>query len=1572
MQNTKLRAILLLSLRVFCIALCGGVLLLQTTKAQTNAAQKVMLTSGQTGFKIMSNTVSGFRFTSSLTTLSAYEQGTVKGFFSVIGADRYASSPKAGNPSLPVLNKMIEVPQDATVRITIIRAVYHEYSLKDLGLRYNIIPTQLPVAKNDTDPLKIPFNQNQAAYSTDNYGDTVLVRTTESGIIRGTHIMRLEITPVQYNPVKQKLKICTVLEAEISYSIPKSDAASSLYSPFFEPLFNLTANHSTPSRKALITAQPVTYVVVAPPLFKDALQPFIQWKTKKGFNVIEVYTDNPAVGSSPASIKAYLKNLYLNPPSGMSAPSFLLIAGDVNLIAPFQSDLNQHVTDLYYAEYTGDKLPELFYGRFPAATVAELQTMINKTLEYEQYTLPDPSYLGKAALLSGADQSHQLNWSNGQIRYASDNYFNASQNIDAAVVLQPSVTTDVTKAMQYIASGVGFANYTAHCSAAGWADPRLNINELSNLQNDHKYMLMIGNCCQSGKFDQDCLAKAVMKLAGKGAIGYIGGSDDTYWDEDFWWSCGFKAITGNPTYDALNPGVYDGAFHTHSEGTDKWFITMGQLSVAGNLAVEQSNSTLKDYYWEIYNLMGDPSLSMYYGVPKTIQVSYQPLLPIGSTSFLIQTEPNAYAAVSMNGKLYGAALAGADGVAVVKLNPITVAGDADVVVTMQNRQPKIGTLRVDSPQGAYLLLDSYTIHDAVGNNDGFAYYGEEPTLNIKIKNFGQVASGLLKLKLTSDDSMVVVKQPNANWGSVATDSYATLNDAFTVAIDSLVTDKYTANLTLEVSDGTTTWKSRFTLPIRSRRLDAGTEIVNDPAPGNGNGLPDPGETFTLRIPITNNGQSGAIGCSASITSDNQNLTISNPTIVLGDMASGAQKYAEFTISASANAPIGTMVKLTLTLTAKGKYNVTKDYILSIGMIGEDFESNSFNRLPWEQSGTLPWVITNVNPQSGTYCARSGAITDAQSSTLSITFNILRDGQISFYRKVSSEAGYDRLLFYTDDRLVGDYSGQQDWAKVNFDVVAGQHTFRWIYLKDGATSVGSDCAWIDNIVFPQVNTAPLIRFGALVVNDDTGNKNGQLDPGESVTLVLPIDNDGLTPATGTSLNLTCNSPYVTLTQSDISLGDMIRGTVNFTRFAATVSSTTPKGAAVDFEYKLTAGNCTAQKGFTRIIGNPPLVEDFERGNLTTLNWLSGGNKPWTIENTSTSLTGKFSARSGAIGDLQNSDLLITLEVVSEDSIRFWLKTSSEKQADYLKFFIDDQQKGTWSGETDWSRVAFVVSPGIHTFKWSYQKDYNNASGSDAVWIDNIQFPPVSPSVPLAILAAVDPVRICQSESAALSVKASGGTGVYSYSWKPSTGLDNPLSAMPVATPNATIAYTVEVNDGNVSSSASVTVTVLPRPNKPVITISTDGKSLQSSALQGNQWYKDTTLLQNATASNYTPTENGKYYVKVIDYTGCQSDLSDPFLFPPTGLPEDESSPLLTYSPNPFTGTLSISYTIRVASPVSLMVCDITSRCLKQLVNEAQQLPATYQINAGLGALQNGVYLLMLKTKDKSIIRRVVKN
>jgi hypothetical protein len=1572
MQNHQRQFHLLMSMLIIMIA--GGMVSLVplNIQAQQVQSQKAILQSGQNGFKITQNDNNGFHFINRLAALAIHEEGTSKGIFSVIGAEGYASTQVAGDPSLPILRKLIEVPENASIKITITKAIYKEYKTADLGIRYPIMPAQLPVPKNDIDPRSIPFALNATTYSSNSYGDTVTVRTLDAGVLRGVRLMQLEVAVVKYNPVAQKLRICTELEVDITYSTPKSAQVTNLSSPYFENIFSLTANHSKPSSKALIVAQPVTYVILSNPLFKTTLKPFIDWKAQKGFNVIEAYTDNPVVGNTPATIKQYLQNLYSNPPAGMSPPTFLLIVGDVNLLPSFHSDLGQHVTDLYYAEYTGDKLPEIFYGRFPASNVAELQVMIDKTLEYEKYQMPDPSYLAKATLISGADASHQLNWSNGQIRYASDNYFNAAQNIDAAVVLQPSSISDVDKAIQSISSGVGFADYTAHCSAAGWSDPKFTTAELSSLKNDHKYTLMVGNCCLSARFDQDCFAKAVLTLPGKGAIGYIGGSNDTYWDEDYWWSTGFKAITGNPAYDVQYPGALDGAFHTHNEVTDQWFITQGQLLVAGNMAVEQSNSTLKAYYWEIYCLMGDPSLTMYYGIPKTLKHDYQQLLPIGATSFIINSEPNAYTAISMNGKLAGAAMAGNDGVAVVNLIPFTLAGDADVVITKQNSEPFIGKVRVDAPTGAYMLLSSYTLHDAIGNNDGFADDGEQPTLNINLKNFGKQASRNLSLKLTSQDSLVTIKQAVSTLPSVASADSAILNDAFQIIIDSLTPDRHIANLSLEVTDGTNSWTSNFTLPIRSGILELGTEIIYDPAPGNGNGMMDPGETITLKIPIKNTGHSKTTQATLSLSTDNQSLKLNNSSVVLGDLLPGEQKTAEFNITAASNTPVGTMTKVSLQAKSGGNYIVNKDYLLSIGVIDEDFETNNFDHLPWEQSGSLPWTISNINPEQGTFSARSGAINDGQSSTLSILFDILKEGKISFYRKTSSEAGYDRLLFYIDNQLTAEWSGQQDWENVSFDVTTGSHTFRWTYLKDGATSAGSDCAWIDNIVFPPVNTSPLIQPGALVINDDSGNKNGQLDPGETVTFNLPVENKGLTPAVDAIAKLTSNSPYITINQPEVKLGTMVRGTQYQPRFTATINATAPIGEAVDLEFHLDALSTSAQKSFIRVIGNSPLTEDFERGNFNTLNWLSGGNNPWTIENTSSSLTGKFSARSCVIKDLQSSDLMITVEVVADDSIRFILKTSTEDKADFLKFYIDGQERGSWSGKTSWSRVAFAVNSGIHTFKWSYSKDYNVSSGSDAVWIDNIQFPPISPSLPLATLASVSSANICKGESALLSVKASGGSGVYSYSWKPSAGLSDPLSANPVATSLVSTDYLVEVNDGSVTSSTSLHLNVLALPAKPVITLSGDGKTLYSSAYQANQWFKDTVAIEGAVNPGYTPTENGNYAVKVIDSPNCPSERSLLFHFTTSGLSSSDELSLLNFSPNPFNDMLNVNYTVTNASAISLTLCDLMGRDINQLVEKATQSPGNYQLTLNLQSLKSGIYLLVMKTQEKTIIRKVVKN
>ncbi|HTZ22100.1 MAG TPA: immunoglobulin domain-containing protein [Opitutaceae bacterium] len=127
------------------------------------------------------------------------------------------------------------------------------------------------------------------------------------------------------------------------------------------------------------------------------------------------------------------------------------------------------------------------------------------------------------------------------------------------------------------------------------------------------------------------------------------------------------------------------------------------------------------------------------------------------------------------------------------------------------------------------------------------------------------------------------------------------------------------------------------------------------------------------------------------------------------------------------------------------------------------------------SGTLPWRGQSTTTHDGSDAAKSGIITDSQSSAFSVTAS--GPGTVSFWWKVSSEAGYDYLSFYIDGILQsGQISGNVDWQQKTYTLTSGSHTLKWIYAKDISYSVGSDCGWVDQVVIagptpPTITTQP---------------------------------------------------------------------------------------------------------------------------------------------------------------------------------------------------------------------------------------------------------------------------------------------------------------------------------------------------------------------------------------------------------------------------------------------------------------------------------------------------------------------
>jgi len=658
-------------------------------------AGEIILNHEKNGINFTGSSYQKLDFTIHLSSIQFRDIQTSKGSFTELLVEGYSFRNIVGDPKLPVFHKLIEAPLNSTFNVTFGKIEYIEYDLASAGINNKLIPAQAPLCKNISDLSEIPFIFNANTYLRNEFIGDKLVTVAPVGIMRSVNLANLTIAPFLYNPVTNKIRVFTKLEVTVTFE--NSDVAGTMLmkkrtsSPFFGRLYNQLPNYQS-NTDELITSGPVTYVIVSDPNFHDALQPFIQWKTQKGYKVIQAYTDDPAVGNTKVSIRAYLMGLYNNPPSGVDPPSFILFAGDVGQIPTY--NVNSHPTDLNYCEYTNDHIPEVYYGRFAAQNLTQLQSYIDKTLEYEQYTMPVDTFLNEVVMVAGAQSGMEV-YTNGQINYGTNNYFNAAHNLISHTYLQPEPGGGnySQKIRNNVSSGVAFANYTAHGSESGWADPSFSISNIAALQNIHKYPLMIGNCCKTSNFSVTCFAKEITRAANKGALGYIGCSDYSYWDEDYWWGCGFKTVALNPPYTPLHLGAFDVTFHDQGELIDKWFVTMGQMVVGGNLAVEESSSGMKDYYWETYCLMGDPSLSIYFSVPQMITASYPDNLPVGSSSLTVNTEPYAYVSLSVHDStLLDAKCADSLGVVDLFFDPVNEICNLNIVISKQNRKPLIDSI----------------------------------------------------------------------------------------------------------------------------------------------------------------------------------------------------------------------------------------------------------------------------------------------------------------------------------------------------------------------------------------------------------------------------------------------------------------------------------------------------------------------------------------------------------------------------------------------------------------------------------------------------------------------------------------------------------------------------------------------------------------------------------------------------------------------------------------------------------------------------------------------------------------
>ena len=974
-----------------------------------------------------------------------------------------------GSPELPIITRSIQIPDLAKMELKVLSSNFIDILVQDIA------PSKGNLTR-DINIQNVPYEKG-TQYQEDYFFPNKISRMRDPYIIRTERGQTVVFQPIQYNPVRNILRVYTNIILEISQvgissvnplvRYPNRNSGVREMEEIYKQHF---INYASTTNRYEPLDEDGSMLIICYEPFIDAMQPFIDWKTRKGQRTELVSLSD--IGDNADAIKSYVEEYYYE--YGLN---FLLLVGDIAQIpSPRFSEGagSNSPSDTYYGFIpTGDYYPDVFVGRFSAENIGHVTTMVNRTIEYERYPDLDGTWYKEAAGFA-SDQGP------GDDGEYDDEHMDIIRQklldytyVEVDQVYDPSGS--VADGEVAINEGLSVINYTGHGSSNSWGNgcPMNNTN-VNSLTNSGMFPWIWSVACVNGEFHLGtCFAETWLRATNSdgsptGAVATLMSTVNQGW---------------NPPMDGQDE-MNNIFVESYSNNIKR---TFGGLSYNGCMEMNDnygSQGNVETLYWTTF---GDPSFVVRSDTPQEIIAVHDNIMIIGGSQFSVQTNSNeSVLALSRDGILLGVATADADGLCVVDLDePVNIPGTIDIVITSYNHVPYETEINVIAPDGSYMLLDGFTLSQGTDESIIFTEAGE---LTTTIENVGTENSGSITATLISQTDNVNILNTVIEIEPVGSGETITVGPFnFEVAINTADQDDVIFHLNIQ--DDENSWEYPINITVNAPAFQLASSFIFDGA----NGSLDPGESATLQLVLENIGSAPLQYPTFSAYENDEYLT-------LGELTSdnayywdvGTSVILSTNITVSDIAPFGHSA---ITWVNIGILNSDYEFLfpipLTVGMLMENFETIDFSGHDWQLAGQSDWYIQDDEVHDGNYAARSGDIGNSQFSEISVEYNVMNSGSISFAAKVSSEQGnsgtiYDYLTFYIDGEQMTLLGGELDWNEYSFMVSAGQHTFRWVYEKDTAGSSGDDCAWIDRVIFPPGSIPPLnVDFGDL--NQD-GNIN----------------------------------------------------------------------------------------------------------------------------------------------------------------------------------------------------------------------------------------------------------------------------------------------------------------------------------------------------------------------------------------------------------------------------------------------------------------------------------------------------
>ena len=311
--------------------------------------------------------------------------------FTNLQLESEAMTQEVGAPALPKVARSVIIPDDAGMSVRVMSAEYYE------------VPALVAPSKGSLsraiDPATVPYTFGDA-YSTDAFYPGSLADLGDPYVLRDWRGICVTVYPFQYNAATGALRVYTSMTVEV---VATGAAAVNALSTAHRPRDLSRAFHEVYSSH--FVNYDYGFAPRYSPLDEDGDMLIIvydSWNTniqplaahKNGIGIDTTVVNISTIGNTASAIQSYIQSFY-----NSSDLAFVLLVGDRTQVQSPTTAGGSGDTgpgDGVYAKVAGgDNYPDIMIGRFSANSAGDVDTQVERSIEYENLAAVNQSWFWK-------------------------------------------------------------------------------------------------------------------------------------------------------------------------------------------------------------------------------------------------------------------------------------------------------------------------------------------------------------------------------------------------------------------------------------------------------------------------------------------------------------------------------------------------------------------------------------------------------------------------------------------------------------------------------------------------------------------------------------------------------------------------------------------------------------------------------------------------------------------------------------------------------------------------------------------------------------------------------------------------------------------------------------------------------------------------------------------------------------------------------------------------------------------------------------------------------------------------